>query len=274
VLREALQEAPPDFFVLFSTSLALTGVFGQVDYCAANAFVDAFARAETARGETFTAAINWNLPQWEDWHGASAAGADEFQALFAEQIRAYGISVEEGVEAVGRILSGSQPQVVVSTQDFQALIDAQKTAAESNLLDRLTAGGDFDGAEGVAGADGPDPPEGETEQRIAGIWRELFGAGRVGRHDNFFERGGNSLLAIQLVSRVRKVFGVEMPLSRLFEAPTVAGLGSIVEESQQKAKEAEEIERLLREVEGLSLDELQAHLSREVQPGSESGLDG
>ena len=65
-----------------------------------------------------------------------------------------------------------------------------------------------------------------------------------------------------------------MPLNRLFESPTVEGLARAVEESRQKAKESEEIERLLGEIEGLSLDELQAHLSRELQTGSEHSLDG
>lgn len=271
-LHEALADAPPAFFILFSTSLSLTGVFGQVDYCAANAFLDAFARAETARGRTFTAALNWNLPRWEDWAGTAATGVSEFQAQFAEQLRAYGISPEEGAEATLHVLSDAQPQVVISTQDFQVLIDAQQAAAENGLLGQLQTGRAV-GERGVGSADYV-APEGETEQRVAGLWQELFGGVGIGRHDNFFELGGNSLLAIQLVSRVRKVLEVELPLSRLFESPTVAGLTEAIEESRQSAKETEEIERLLLEIEGLSPEELQAHLSGELQAEGEGGADG
>jgi acyl transferase domain-containing protein len=274
VLESLLEDAPPDFFVLFSTALSLTGVFGQVDYCAANAFLDAFARARTATSETMTVAVNWNLPQWENWQEASLAAAPEFQAQFAEMRKTYGLTPEEGVEALRRILEATQPQVIVSTQDFQALIDAQKIAAGSDLLDQLKPKRPFDGAGGEERAENYTPPEGEMEERVAAIWQELFGIELVGRDENFFELGGNSLIAIQLVSQLRKIFEVELPLSRLFESPTVAGLTCAVIESQQKAKEAEEVERLLREIEGLSLDELQAHLAQELQTGSEQNLDG
>ncbi|HEV2862457.1 MAG TPA: SDR family NAD(P)-dependent oxidoreductase [Pyrinomonadaceae bacterium] len=271
-LQTLLKDEPPDFFVLFSTTLSLTGVFGQSDYCAANAFLDAFARAQTAAGETPTVAVNWNLPHWEDWQGSAPAVPSEFQTQLAEMREAYGLTHDEGVEAVRRIVEGRHPQVVVSTQDFQALLDAQRQTAAADLLDQLKSA--RVGAQGGERSEAYARPEGETEQRVAAAWEELFGVERVGRRDNFFELGGNSLIAIQLVSQMRKIFQVELPLNRLFESPTVEGLARAVEESRQKAKETEEIERLLGEIEGLSLDELQAHLSRELQNGNEHGLDG
>ncbi|MCP4662506.1 MAG: AMP-binding protein, partial [bacterium] len=71
-------------------------------------------------------------------------------------------------------------------------------------------------------------PGDPIEELLAGIWAAVLGSGRVGPHDNFFELGGHSLLATQVASRVREAFAVEVPLQRLFEAPTVAELADVV----------------------------------------------
>ncbi|MER8931317.1 phosphopantetheine-binding protein, partial [Mesorhizobium sp. M0859] len=73
-------------------------------------------------------------------------------------------------------------------------------------------------------------PQGEVETLLAGIWQELLGLERIGRHDHFFELGGHSLLAVQLLSRLPRAVGVELPLTRLFARPVLADLAeSIVE---------------------------------------------
>ena len=65
---------------------------------------------------------------------------------------------------------------------------------------------------------------------VAGIWSEVLKREVVGRDENFFELGGHSLLATQVISRVRKVFGVKIGLRRLFEEPTVRGLSRSIED--------------------------------------------
>jgi non-ribosomal peptide synthetase component F len=71
-------------------------------------------------------------------------------------------------------------------------------------------------------------PRTETEQVLAGIWGEVLGVERVGVEDNFFELGGDSILSIQVMSRVRVVCGVELSPRVLFVDPTVAGLAVAV----------------------------------------------
>ncbi|MFL5380981.1 MAG: amino acid adenylation domain-containing protein, partial [Longimicrobiaceae bacterium] len=72
-------------------------------------------------------------------------------------------------------------------------------------------------------------PVGETEQAVAAIWAEVLGAERVGGRDHFFDLGGHSLLGTRVVSRIREVLAVELPLRALFEAPTLAELAARIE---------------------------------------------
>ncbi|WP_259675526.1 non-ribosomal peptide synthase/polyketide synthase [Burkholderia gladioli] len=65
-------------------------------------------------------------------------------------------------------------------------------------------------------------PMSAEEQTVAGIWAGVLGLERVGRDDDFFALGGHSLLATQMISRVRRAFGVEVPLRVAFDAPTLA----------------------------------------------------
>jgi hypothetical protein len=67
-------------------------------------------------------------------------------------------------------------------------------------------------------------PVGKVEQALAGIWAELLGAERVGRGDDFFMLGGHSILAVQMISRVRKAMEVELALAALFENPVLSAL--------------------------------------------------
>jgi acyl carrier protein len=63
----------------------------------------------------------------------------------------------------------------------------------------------------------------ELERRLCQIWAEVLRLDTVGVEDNFFARGGNSLLAIHLTARMSDEFGVELPVRALFETPQVAG---------------------------------------------------
>ncbi|MFJ6574310.1 amino acid adenylation domain-containing protein, partial [Streptomyces sp. NPDC091292] len=74
-------------------------------------------------------------------------------------------------------------------------------------------------------------PEGATAELLAGIWGQVLGTDGIGADDDFFGIGGHSLLATQVISRVREVFGTEVPLSALFDRPTVHGLAQAIDES-------------------------------------------
>ncbi|MFC9249746.1 condensation domain-containing protein, partial [Streptomyces sp. NPDC057136] len=78
-------------------------------------------------------------------------------------------------------------------------------------------------------------PSSVTEELLAGVWVTVLGVDRVGAVDDFFELGGHSLLATQVVSRIRDVFGAEVPLAALFDHPTVRELAAVVDEARTGA---------------------------------------
>src|SRR5689334_7770168 len=78
-------------------------------------------------------------------------------------------------------------------------------------------------------ARGYEAPVGETETTLAELWAELLQVERLGRHDHFFELGGHSLIAVQLVSRVRQVLGLEVTLADLFARPVLSDLAQALE---------------------------------------------
>ena len=80
-------------------------------------------------------------------------------------------------------------------------------------------------------------PTGPIEETIARIFGDVLGAAQVGVNDNFFDLGGHSLLAAQVVAQIGKAFGLEVPLRRIFEAPTVAALAQTVEQAAASGSE-------------------------------------
>jgi amino acid adenylation domain-containing protein len=82
------------------------------------------------------------------------------------------------------------------------------------------------------------PPEGPVETALAAIWRDVLGASRIGRHDHFFERGGHSLLAVQVLSRMRSTLGVEVGLHDVFAHPTLAALATVAQHAGANTRPA------------------------------------
>jgi acyl transferase domain-containing protein/acyl carrier protein len=228
VLGRALGGQPLDFFVLTSSLTAVVGGVGQVDYCAANAYLDAWAGWYRAATGTPTFAINWTA-----WREAGMAVETELPEQLTSTAREVllwnSLTDEDGADALSRILAwNDEPRIAVSARDLRWV----------EMLPRLQHTTDAEPQAGSPPAPAHSRPElstayvapgTETEKTLAAVWQELFRIDRVGLHDNFFDLGGHSLLATQLVSRVKRLFGIVLPLETTMETPTVASLAERIE---------------------------------------------
>lgn len=264
VLASVTRDLDIDFLALFSSTTSIAGGFGQADNCAANAFLDAFSHQRLLSGDDSTVCINWNAFQWDLWQLPSTTATAGLQAQLQEHLWANGISAQEAMQAFTRILSSTLRQVVVCPQDLQAVINNTDQFTAPNLLKELDQARPYEAHPRPDMAVSYVPPASEAEQLIAGSWRDTFGLEEVGVHDNFFDLGGNSLLALQIVTQLRKAFQIELPMTSLFEAPTVAGLARKIEGIEFEAPEHDDLDQILNEIEGLSLEEAEKKFAEEM----------
>jgi len=135
------------------------------------------------------------------------------------------ISPPEGLVAFNRIMA--QPRLV------QCVASSMDIAAWSRSLNE--EGIEASGNDSVVSFSRPDlesdyeAPETDTEKMLAGIWAELLGIRQIGVFDDFFQLGGHSLHAVRLFAALRKHYGVSLPLSTLFEAPSIRRLASLLD---------------------------------------------
>ncbi len=217
-LRAALAERHLDFVIVCSSVAAILGGLGFAAYAAANAYLDAFAH-----GHAGWTSVNWEAWRFGDEAPAGAAGPEGAGAGSA--IQELAISPEEGQAIFGQILAApAMPQLIVSTSDIGARL---RRWADPLLADPENAL--VRHARPLLSNPYVEPGT-ETEHAIAALWADLLGVDEVGVYDNFFEMGGSSLLGLQIVHRLRSDFQMAVPLTVVYEGPTVRTLAALVDE--------------------------------------------
>ncbi|GAA3836620.1 hypothetical protein GCM10022226_68230 [Sphaerisporangium flaviroseum] len=240
-IAEAMKDVPVDFVALFSSTTSATGGgAGQVDYCAANAFLDAFALSDALPGCTVTS-IDWGEWTWNGWTDGLDNYDEGSKQYFAWYRETFGITFDQGWQTLQRVLASGEPHVIASTQDFAPLVAmSRRSSIESHQAT----------VKKIRDAFGRHPrpelstayvePQSPAEETIAEVWAEALGLEQVGVHDNFFELGGNSLLGMEIIAQVRKALELTyLPPHILYQSPTVASLAEAAaageEEDEQTA---------------------------------------
>ncbi len=240
-LEHAVRDCELDFLVFFSSITSVTGGGpGQIDYCAGNAFMDAYTWQQVnARRRTIS--INWGEWQWNAWDSGLSGYDEETQAFFRANRQNFGISFEDGAEALQRILAQPFPEVIVSTQDFNVISQLSRTHTAATALEQ------FHQARRERHERPPmrneyAAPQSDLERTIVGVWENILGIDGIGVRDNFFDLGGNSLIGIELITQVRKALHMQtLPSYVLYEAPTVEAMAAFLSrEEEAPAQEQQE----------------------------------
>jgi len=257
VLEKALRGRELDFCLLMSSLAAVLGGLGYVAYSAANIFMDAFVHQHNKTNRTQWTSVDWD--GWRFWEGI------EQKAGMGASVAALAITPKEGTEAFQRLLAaGPATQVIVSTGNLQTRIDQWiklESSEEAEQSEKIDAPSLYPRPALQSAYVGP---RNEIEQTVIDIWQKLLGVEQVGVYDNFFELGGHSLLGVQVTSRLRNAFHMELPLRALFEVPTAADLAEVIAQGLAEKAEPKRMASMLAELEELSDEEVQQLLAVEI----------
>lgn len=216
-LLNALVNEKLDFFALFSSTTAITGFPGQIDYCSANRILDAYVHkaATTFTHDVFCTTINWQA-----WREVGMAADSESMLIALDETNS--IAPEYGCELFNKIINGDEPQVIISSADLNYYDPKNLSLAPQIQTVKLTN-------------NNHEQQMSHTIQGLLDIWRNILGISKIAIDDDFYELGGNSLLAISLIAKIRARFNINIPSTTLFKERTISALAKTIESYKHEA---------------------------------------
>ncbi|SDD50816.1 polyketide synthase PksN [Paenibacillus sp. CF095] len=230
LLDDLTREDKLDFFVMFSSVTAFLAGPGQGDYTAANAFLDSFAAYREKQGSGRTLTINW--PSWKEIGMAVDYGVNH-DGVFKS------ITTKEALAGFGTALQSPTNRVIIGELNYDLIQDngqgpmlmsdeitmrlkrqglkrnhSLKTDSKDKKLRFITL-------EGRTSSN-----YSETENQLAAVWGKVLGVERINIQDNFYSLGGDSILAIQIVSTIAEHMNEKISITDLLEHDTIDTLAN------------------------------------------------
>ncbi len=260
LLQDLVKDKEVDFMILCSSLSSILPLIGQVDYCASNAFLDAFAFYNTYQKNIFTVTIDWGF--WQELGMAGKAIKPLFSSEIMKDIK-NGKMANAGVRAFSRILNGCVfPQIIFTSKGINIMTEHKQPL---NILERKAK---TNPKRAVYPRQESSVPyvtwQNPHEHTLIEIMQELFSIQQIGRLDNFLELGGDSLIALQLISRIKEAFGVTLTYRNVFEKSTIADLSDLVETMQLderlKGVGNDALNKIVEKFDGISNDEIKKRI--------------
>lgn len=173
--------------------------------------------------------LSVNFDRWR--HVGMAIKAEAvMRTLGAGESELDGMNEEESREVLRRLMQGVEvAQVVQSIRELPAVL---ATAAKPIVLNQAPRSRPDHAMAAASSASAvPEGPE-ELERQLEGLWHQVLGVELTGREQDFFQAGGESLAALQILNRIQELYRIEVSLRDFFSAPTVSGLAAIIRAAQ------------------------------------------
>ncbi len=231
-LESVLQAKKTDFCILISSLASVLGGIGYGGYTAANLFMDAFARDRNRSGDVRWLSLNCDL-----WLGEDRR--DEITQVRGDLVD-LAMTEAEGEEAFSRALRpGAADQILISTADLNARIADSRQRIEN--LRKRERESEQASTPAMLHARPSLPtayvgPETELEKRIAAVWQRVLGFEQVGLDDNFFDLGGDSLVAIQMAKRLKQELELDFPVAKLYQGVTIRALAQLLAQDEVQTR--------------------------------------
>jgi amino acid adenylation domain-containing protein len=255
------------FLALFCNNLAESGGLGQVDQAAHNALLNCFSERLAACGKR-AITIELGTRGWSETDVDNPDSGSFIYQQLEEKRQRFGMTVEECLDTIERVLNLDLPGIIVSTRDFAAVMEQQHLFTTDFFQQQIEKSASRNGASGGAHARPEistpyEPPRNQIEELLVEIWKSAFRFDQIGINDNFFELGGHSLLAVQVLKNMNDTFSARLALKDLFNAPMIAQLAPFISGASADEEDAQALEALLEEIEGMSQETLHAELNSE-----------
>ncbi len=230
-LDRALRDRDMGFCLLMSSLTSILGGPGYAAISAANQLLDSFASSK--KNNTKWIGINWDV-----WRPEGNKAASE---LAAPALNDYGVGEREAIEVFRLITSsGRSGQIIVSTGDLSQRI--QRWISDGGPATVLRSRQVSSSSPFHPRPDLQTPyiaPSNEAEEKIADIWQKVLGIEKVGVDDNFFDLGGDSLIALQVIAELKKAFEFDIPVVSLYERLTTRALAALLSNNPEGAAAAD-----------------------------------
>ena len=239
-LASALDPLSIDYCLIMSSLSAYTGGTGQLAATVAGLYTQAVAQRHNQHH-----GVAWFVVQWDAW---SETDPDAISPQDGETAMSYLLTLENpGLLMVATRSPLAKRQQVLSAKQTAAATSPTSTDSRHERPNLSTPW--------VA-------PETEQQVGIAQLWQRFLGIRLVGLDDDFFELGGNSLLAAQLLLEMKEHFGATVDFSQFFASANVRALAELVIHAQVSANSPDDLLQQLNVLEQMSDDEVQALLDK------------